>query len=68
MTRLLSYLALKKSVIVTPFIFLDIIASFFPKTPSVKKAVGTWIQARNTQLSPSLYAIPGPPIKELAPT
>ena len=56
------------SKIVIAFNFLEIIESFFPRTPRVKNAVGTCIQASNTQPSPRLYAIPGPPINELAPT
>ena len=64
----LLYLALNKSIIVTPVILLEIMANFFPIIPRVKKAVGTWIQAKSTHPNPNLYAIPGPPIKELAPT
>ena len=66
--KLLLYLAFKTSKIVIALIFLEMIESFFPSTPRVKNAVGTCIQARRTQPKPKLYAIPGPPIKELAPT
>ena len=66
--KLLLYLAFNTSKIVIAFNFLEIIESFFPRTPRVKNAVGTCIQASNTQPSPRLYAIPGPPINELAPT
>ena len=43
-------------------------ANFFSYNSKSKKAVGTWIQAKSTHPNPNLYAIPGPPIKELAPT
>ena len=43
-------------------------ANFFPNIPKVKKAVGVWIHASKTQPRPNLYATPGPPIKEEAPT
>ena len=66
--KLLLYLAFKTSKIVIASNFLEMIESFLPRTPKVKNAVGTWIQASRTQPKPSLYAIPGPPIKELAPT
>ena len=66
--KLLLYLAFNTSKIVIAFNFLEIIESFFPRTPRVKNAVGTCIQASSTQPSPRLYAIPGPPINELAPT
>ena len=46
------YLALRKSVIVTAFIFLAIIANFLPNTASVKYPVGICAIAKNTHPSP----------------
>ncbi len=51
---------------VTAFTFLATMANFLPRTPRVRKAVGTWIIARRIHPRPSLYATPGPPTKLLA--
>ena len=57
------YLARKKSVIVTAFIFLAIIANFFPNTAKVKYPVGICAIDKNTHPKPCVYAVPGPPMK-----
>ena len=53
----LLYLALNKSIIVTPFILLEIMANFFPIIPRVKKAVGTWIQALRPKIPAPFYLL-----------
>ncbi|WP_322396036.1 hypothetical protein, partial [Clostridium perfringens] len=46
------YLSLKKSVMVTAFIFLETMANFLHNTAKVKYHVGIWAIAKNTHASP----------------